>query len=150
RVPGLARLALIITLSATVAPAVATYRIESLYSDQSGNIQYIELRESSIDGRVGSLAGSVIPVTHGKVVKRYVVASDPPAAFPAGGSLIISSADDWSSDDFGPEPPLPPDYVMPMRFLPTDGGTIDLDGQDPWQFDALPTDGLTALSRSQG
>ncbi len=37
---------------------------------------------------------------------------------------------------------------MPERFLPTDGGTIDLNGQDPWTFDALPTDGSTKLLRS--
>jgi hypothetical protein len=37
---------------------------------------------------------------------------------------------------------------MPVRFLPTDGGTIDLDRQDPWVFEALPVDGSTALLRS--
>ncbi len=85
---------------------------------------------------------------HGDVVKRYVIPNDPPAGFAAGGSLLVSSVADWSSDDFGPAPPLPPDYVMPVRFLPTDGGTIDLDGRDPWTFAALPTDGSTALLRS--
>jgi hypothetical protein len=97
---------------------------------------------------VTPLAGSIITVRHGDVVKRYVIPNDPPAAFPAGGSLIISNVSDWSSDDFGPEPALPPDYVMPERFLPTDGGTIDLDGQDPWTFASLPTDGSTALLRT--
>jgi hypothetical protein len=62
--------------------------------------------------------------------------------------LIVSTIDDWSSGDFGPEPALPPDYVMPERFLPTDGGTIDLNEQDPWTFESLPTDGSTALLRS--
>jgi hypothetical protein len=47
------------------------------------------------------------------------------------------------------EGPVPfPDYFMPDRFLPTDGGTIDLNGQDPWTFDALPTDGSTMLLHS--
>ena len=128
--------------------AAGSYRIESLYSNLAGWFQYIELRETSPEGRPGPLAGSVITVKRGDVVKRYVIPTDPPAGFPAGGSLIVSSVADWSSDDFGPVPPLPPDYVMPVRFLPSDGGTIDLDVQAPWTFDALPTDGSTALLRS--
>ena len=127
-----------------------SYRIESLYSNQAGWFQYIELRDASPGGKPTPLAGSVITVRHGNVIKRYVIATDPPAGFPPGGSLIVSSVADWSSDDFGPVPPTPPDYVMPVRFLPTDGGTIELDGQDPWTFDALPTDGSTALLRSGG
>jgi len=134
--------------SALATSVAASYRIESLYSNLGGWFQYIELRENSADGRVTPLAGSVITVRHGDVVKRYVISTDPPVAFPAGGSLLISNVSDWSSDDFGPEPAAPPDYVMPERFLPTDGGTIDLDGQDPWTFDALPSDGSTALLRS--
>jgi hypothetical protein len=141
-------LGVVVAASAVTPSAAASYRIESLYSNLAGWFQYIELRENSADGRVTPLAGSVITVRHGDVVKRYVIPTDPPAAFPAGGSLLISNIADWSSDDFGPEPAAPPDYVMPERFLPTDGGTIDLDGQDPWTFDALPTDGSTALLSS--
>ena len=150
RLVACAGFALFIGISTGSPPATAASRIETLYSDQSGSFQYIELRENSMDGHVGSVAGSVITVKRGSVVKQYVIPTDPPTAFPAGGSLIISSADDWSGDDVGPVPPLPPDYVMPERFLPTDGGTIDLDGQDPWEFDALSIDGSTALSRSRG
>jgi hypothetical protein len=128
----------------------AAYRIEGLYSNQGGGFQYIQLRENSADGIVTPLAGSVITVKHGDVVKRYVIPSDPPAAFPAGGSLLISNVADWSDDNWGPVPAAPPDYVMPERFLPTDGGTIDLNGQDPWTFDSLPTDGSTMLLRLVG
>jgi len=145
---GIATLAVAIVVATVAAPADASYRIESLYSNLAGWFQYIELRENSIDGVVTPLAGSAITVRHGDVVKRYVIAANPPPAFPAGGTLLVTTIDDWSNEDFGPEPPAPPDYVMPERFLPTDGGTIDLDGQDPWTFDALPTDGSTALRRS--
>jgi hypothetical protein len=141
------RFAALFSISAAAISADASYRIESLYSDQAGWFQYIELRENSEDGRIGPLAGSIITVTHGEIVKRYVIPTDPPAAFPAGASLIVSSVADWSSGDVG-DPERPPDYVMPVRFVPTDGGTIDLDGQDPWTFDALPSDGSTALLRS--
>ena len=135
--PGCFALGLIVASLALAVPAAASYHIESLYSDQSGFAQNIELREDSVDGRITSLAGSVITVRHGNIVKRYVILTDPPAGFPAGGTLLVSSIDD-----------LPPDYVMPGLFLPTDGGTIDLDGQDPWTFDSLPTDGTTKLLRS--
>jgi hypothetical protein len=128
---------LIVASFALAFPATASYHIESLYSDQSGFAQNIELREDSPDGKITTLAGSIITVRRGNVVKRYVLTADPPAGFPAGGTLLVSTIDD-----------LPPDYVMPALFLPTDGGTIDLDGQDPWTFDFLPTDGTTKLLRS--
>jgi hypothetical protein len=133
---------------ATATSAGAAYRIETLFSDQTGEVQYIELRENDANGKVAPLAGSIISVKHGDIVKRYVIPSDPPQGFPAGASLILSTVADWSSDAFGPEPPLPPDYVVPVRFLPTNGGTIDLDGYDAWTFGALPVDGSTALLRS--
>ena len=128
----------LISASCTLAtPAAASYHVESLYSDQSGFEQNIELREDSVDGKITPLAGATITVRHGDVAKRYVIPTDPPTGFPAGGLLLVSSIED-----------LPPDYVMPQLFLPTDGGTIDLDGQDAWTFQPLPTDGLTKLLRS--
>ena len=46
-------------------------------------------------GRPVPLAGSVVTVKRGDLVKRYVIATDPPADFPAGVSLIVSSVADW-------------------------------------------------------
>jgi len=126
----------------------AAYRIESVYSNLGGWFQFIELRENSADGKVTPLAGSVVTVRHGEVIKQFVIPRDPPVGFPAGGSLVISTIDDWSSHDWPNEPNIPPDYVMPERFLPTEGGTIDLNGQDPWTFAPLPADGSTRLLRS--
>lgn len=128
----------------------ATFTISKLYSDQAGNTQYIELHESSTDGKVGRLAGSIITVSTGRnfdAVKQYVIPTDPPAGFPAGGTLLIATSADLSGD-YVPPMVIPPDYVMPVRFLPTDGGTIDLDGKDPWTFDSLPIEGSLALLRS--
>ncbi len=130
------------------AVSAAAYRIESVYSNLSGWFQYIELRENSADGKVTPLAGAVITVRHGDVIKQFVIPSDPPAGFPAGGALIITTIDDWSDDSWNAVSTRPPDYVMPERLVPTDGGTIDLNGQDPWTFNALPTDGSTMLLRS--
>ncbi len=62
----------------------AAYRIEGLYSNLGGWSQFIELRENSTDGKVTPLAGSVITVRHGDVIKQFVIPSDPPAGFPVG------------------------------------------------------------------
>ena len=137
QVPRFSAIGLVIAWCALAPPAAGSYHIESLYSDLSGFAQNIELREDSVDGNITPLAGSIITVRHGDIVKRFVIPTDPPAGFPAGGTLLVSTIDD-----------LPPDYVMPELFLPTDGGTIDLDGQDPWTFEPLPTNGTTKLLRS--
>ena len=41
-----------------------------------------------------------------------------------------------------------PDYVIPNGFLATDGGTINYAGVDQVTYSALPTDGITAITRS--
>lgn len=142
--------ALTVSAIATLGVADAsTFTIAKLYSDQPGDVQYIELHDTSTDGNVGPLAGSVITVRHADVVKRYVIPTDPPPGFQFGGTLLLATVDDVNNDDWwGPVPVIPPDYIMPARFLPTDGGTIDLDGEDPWTFDSLPTEGSLALLRS--
>jgi hypothetical protein len=147
---GTGRLLAIMGLAVGMLGSVdaATFTIAKLYSDQTGSTQYIELQESSSDGRVGPLAGSIITVRHGDVVKQYVIPTDVPAGFPAGGTLLIATSDDLSTGEETPPMSIPPDYVMPVRFLPTDGGTIDLDGYDPWTFDSLPIEGSLALLRS--
>lgn len=141
---------LVILIGVGISGAVegATFAITKLYSDQTGYLQYIELRESSVDGNVSPLKDSVITVRHGDVVKRYVISSDPPPGFAAGGSLVIATISDFATGEETPPRSIPPDYVMPVWFLPTDGGTIDLDGNDPWTFGSLPIDGETALLRS--
>ncbi len=139
-------------LAAVLAtPAGATsFIIDKLFSTQSGDFQYIQLRENSMSGMPTPLAGSVITVRYGandELSKRFVIPTDAPATFPAGGTSIIATGAELYSYDDG-SGSVPPDYVMPQRFLPTDGGTIDLDGQDPWTFASLPIDGGTALLRS--
>jgi len=134
----LASTGLVIAACALAGPAAAAFHIESLYSSQDGFSQAIELTDDSGERKFLPLGGSVITVTSGNVVKRYVFPTDPPAGFPYGGTLLLSSIDD-----------LPADYNdLPALFLPTGGGTIDVDGQDPWTFGPLPTDGTTKLLRS--
>ena len=92
------------------------------------------------------LAGSVITVRSGAVVKRFVIPSDPPSGLAPGRELVLATTDDfWAGEASTPNPP---DYVLPVRFLPTAGGTIDIDGIDAWSFPPLPIDGSTALLRS--
>jgi len=137
RWPLLAAFALALGALLLAPKAAAGYQIESLYSDLTGFAQAIELRENSADGKIAPLAGATVTVTSGNVVKRFIIPTDPPPGFPAGGTLLLTSID----EDVG-------DYVLPELFLPTAGGTIDLDGQDPWTFGPLPTDGDTKLLRS--
>ena len=40
---------------------------------------------------------------------------------------------------------ITPDYVMPDRFVPTDGGVLDFAGVDSLSYPILPTDGVNAL-----
>jgi hypothetical protein len=49
---------------------------------------------------------------------------------------ILEAVGEWNS--------LLPDYAIPDRFLPTDGGTIDFIGVDQVSYANLPIDGVSS------
>jgi hypothetical protein len=122
-----------------------SYVIVALYSDQSGDTQYMRLRRNPGTDVPPRLAGSFFTVRHGGVAKRFVIPSDPAPGLAPGEELVFATTDDFSDDLAGSKPP---DYILPPRFLPTDGGSIDLNGLNAWDFGPLPIDGSTALLRS--
>lgn len=155
-------------LVATAAPparAVSSYRIEQLYSNLDGSVQYIRLRESA--GRDGeqAIGGLTITVTGGGVTKTYTIPNDLWWPTTAGTPVQIStdatpyvccSATPFGSDYLSLDGATGTGYALrsyadfpslPERFLPVGGGTIRIEGVDAVDFPALPTNGFQALDR---
>src|SRR5439155_15225760 len=67
--------------------------------------------------------------------------TDLPNASTAGKRVLIGS------NGFAATSPIAPDYQMPDRFLPTDGGTVNYAGVNQANYASLPTDGTNAWQR---
>jgi hypothetical protein len=135
-------LALALGLAAGNARASShTWRIETLYSNADGTVQYVVLHESAGLGGQRFLAGKALTSTHAGVSKVLVFPVNLPSAATASRRVLIGTP------GFASLALIAPDYTMPARFLATDGGTLDYAGVDAVSYTALPTDGAGALDR---
>ena len=134
-----------VALACTAPVAGATYHtyiIDELYSNADGTVQYVVLREAQGVNGENLLTGHTLTATHAGVTKTFTFNSDLPIASTANKRVLIATS------GFALLNLVMPDYVVPNRFLPTDGGTIDYAGVDQITYESLPTDGVNALLRN--
>ena len=159
-----------------VAPALAlvataaladfhTFKIEEIYSNASGTVQFIVMHESQGANGENLWAGHTLTVTHAGVPKTFTFPNNLPSGATAGSRVLIATqgfaVSDFASRSYGdpppPQPPPPtpppsgaviPDYVIPNGFLATDGAVVNYAGVDQMSYVSLPTDGVNALYRS--
>ncbi|MDQ6618741.1 MAG: hypothetical protein M3Z31_03425 [Pseudomonadota bacterium] len=139
---------LILVLVLLLAAPTATYatfhsfRIESVYSNADGSVQYVVLRE--MQALIGQrfFAGHALTSTHAALVKTFTFPFNLPSDDTANRRVLIGT------QGFADLHLVAPDYVVPNQFLATDGGTLDYAGVDQITYAALPTDGSSALSRA--
>lgn len=119
-----------------------SYRINELYSNADGSIQFIELTNGDIDGEMLSqgVLLSIIP-EGGEASHDFVFPDNLPSPATANTSVLIAT------QGFADLGIVAPDFVMPIGFLFTGGGRIDLGGFDALTYAALPTDGVLSMNR---
>jgi hypothetical protein len=172
--PILASLSVLLPVLGAATPAQASFHtlvIEQLYSNADGSVQYIVLRESAGADGENLLGGHAVTVTAQGVSHAFTFPADLPSTSTAGRRVLLATRGfpvpmaakagyaypgypGYPPPD-DPAPPAPPpvtasaapDYILPERFLPTDGGTVDYAGVDRVAYAALPVDGETALGR---
>jgi hypothetical protein len=117
---------------ATSSAAIDSFWIRQLYSYADGAYQFIELEEVAGKDDENAFAGLALTVVdrHGDA-KTFTFPSDLPDASTANKHVLVVSATHAAAG-------ANHDYVMPDRFLPTDGGTLDFAGTDRWTFEAIP------------
>jgi len=134
----------------------STFRITELFSNQDGSVQFIRLTESAGVDDEDDFQNLTITVSHQGIVKTFTFPSQLPTPQTAHRSVVIGVAPDAQIGDGGFGPAIfgvtsccgmfaRPDFVMPARFLPTDGGAVDFAGIDTITYSGLPTDGANAL-----
>jgi hypothetical protein len=141
-----------VALTATAA-AQSTFRVSQVFSNLDGSIQYVSLTETAGLDNQGMFKGLTLTITHAGVAKQFTF-YDNLATFRTAHLTIVVAA----TPDVVPAPSIPdntgnyivqghPDFVVPARFVPGDGGTIDFAGFDQMSYPALPADGSTAWFR---
>jgi hypothetical protein len=133
------------TLSITPAHAAFhLFRIDQIYSNSDGSVQYIVIRESTGTNGENFWAGNLLRTTNAAgVVKSFQFPSNLPSSNTASRSVLIATP------GFAAMNLITPDFTIPARFVPTDGGTLDYaSGTDRINLPPLPTDGATAIDRN--
>jgi hypothetical protein len=135
--------AMLFVLAAAATNAWASFhivQIDQIFSDASGNVQYIRL--AALAGGQQFLAGQNIVASQGQSSKTYAFTTDLPGDTTGKKFLIATQG-------FAALNIVTPDYVVPNGFLFRPGGTINYAGSsDIVTYAALPSDGTRAIDRN--
>lgn len=143
---------------ARVVAAPPSFKIAQVYSNIDGSLQFIRLTESEGLNGQNHFAGLTLTSTRGGVTKTYTFTSDLVTDQTAHLSIVVAAS------DYGKLPVvvggtsyndgtaynccyIPEFASMPLRFVATNGATLDFAGVDQFTYSSLPTDGISALYR---
>ena len=117
------------------------YRIEQLYTNADGTVQFVVLGETTGADGEHLWAGKTLRATDAAGPRTLTFPANLPSAGTGFTKVLVATA------GFAALGIVAPDYTMPAGFLPIAGGTLNYAGVDQITFGPLPTDGVHALSR---
>ncbi len=136
---------ILVLFLALCAPAVQAafhmFRIDQLYSNADGTVQFVVLRESSGSDGEGLWSGKTLRMSGPAGTQTFT--------FP--GNLLADTAFRRvlvATPGFAALGLVAPDFVMPAGFLSINGGTLNYAGVHSVTYSSLPTNGVSALSAS--
>jgi hypothetical protein len=149
--------ATLLTLAASaVFASYHTFRIERIYSNVDGTVQFIVLRESAGVNGESFWRGKTLTSSRAGQTQEYIFPSDLPGGMdddygygygrmpsPTANKRVLIASEGFAALGL-----VLPDYVIPNGFLPIDGGTLNFAGVDQVTYSALPTDGVHAINAS--
>lgn len=116
-----------------------TFAIEQIFSNATGTVQFVVLRESSGLNGQQFLSGHALTASEAGVSRTFVFPGNLPSNATAGRRVLIAS------EGFAALGLVTPDYVIPNGFVPTANGFVDFAAVSRLAYAALPTDGSAAL-----
>ena len=95
------------------------FRIDQVYSNADGNVQYVVMRESTGSNGEHLWNQQQLETTNRAGIRKQLrFPSNLPSASTAGRSVLIATP------GFAALGLVAPDYTIPARFIPTDGGKL--------------------------
>jgi len=142
-------------LALWAASAVAefhTYKIEQIFSNADGTVQFVVMHESAGMSAENFWMGNTFTSTHLGTTQTYVFRSNLPGVmcgyYGCGGGGTANTRVLIASEGFAALHLVTPDFIMPNGFIATNGATLNYAGVDFVTVNSLPTDGVHALDRS--
>ncbi len=117
------------------------YRINEIYSDPSGTLQFIELTVGNVNGE-NLWNGVSISTTRDGVTRSYTFTSNLPSAATANTAVLIAT------QGFATVAKVTPNFIVPDGFLFPQGGTLNFGGVDIASYGPLPIDGVSSVDRT--
>ena len=133
---------IVFVATSTAFASFHTFRIEQLFSNADGSVQFIVLNESGNFNGENFWAGRTLTSTHAGVTKSFTFPANLPSSATAGKRVLVAT------QGFAALGILTPNYVIPNGFLATNGATVNYAGADFVNYASLPTDGVNAISAS--
>jgi len=125
------------------AASFHTFQIDEIFSNADGTVQYVVLREAAGFSAQQFLGGQSFTSTHAGVTKTFTFPGNLPSSATAGRKFLIATP------GFAALGLVTPDYVfLNNGFLATDNGTLNYAGVDQVTYVSVPTDGVSAISRT--
>jgi len=118
------------------------YRINELYSNSDGSVQFIEL---TVDGSTGEgfWQGRTITVSQGGTTHSYTFPTNLPSAIDTANTSVLIATQGFA--DLGI---VAPDFIVSSGFLFTGSGTVNFASADSVAYASLPTDGTHSVDRN--
>lgn len=118
------------------------YRINELYSNAEGAIQFIEMSVGNFNGESFWINQS-ISVTQGGTTHTFTFPTSLPNTFTANTTVLIAT------QGFANLGIVTPDFIVPDGFLFTNGGaTVNFANVDTVTYSSLPLDGTHSIDRN--
>jgi len=143
-------------LLASLAPATwatfHTFKIEQMYSNADGSVQFIVMHESENANGENLWAGHSLVATHGSASSSFTFPANLPGGSctytgctpaPTAGKRALIATQGFAALHL-----VTPDFVVPNGFLATTAGSLNYAGVDVVAYAQLPADGTHAIDRS--
>jgi len=130
---GLAFVAVLVT---PAKAAFHKFRIDQVYSNADGSVQYIVMLESTGSNleNFWSTGASLRATPTGGTARSMPFTTNLPSTETASRSVLIATP------GFAALNLVTPDYMIPAGFIPVGGGTLNYSNVDQIALPALPTD----------
>jgi hypothetical protein len=133
-------------LAMCIVPAQAAFhlfRIDQVYSNADGTVQYVVMREvTGSDGESFWQGNLLTTSATAGAMQQFQFPANLPSPSTASRSVLIATS------GFTALGLVAPDYTIPDHFIPTGGGSLSYaSGVDQISLPPLPNDGATAIDR---
>ena len=117
------------------------YRIDELYSNASGTVQFIELSVDYYDGE-SYWSGVPLTTTRNGITHTFRFPSNLPSEETANTTVLIAT------QGFANLSLVAPNFIIPDGFLFPEGGSLNYGGVDVITYPPLPADGVHSVNRT--